>query len=217
MAKNKVKYYVVWVGRETGIFTDWDKCKQQVEHFEGAKYKSFASLQEAQNAFLQQPDSVQMAKSHAQYVKYKDTGAKNQVLSADVIVPSLSVDAACSGNPGVMEYRGVDTQTGQVIFHQGPFSCATNNIGEFLALVHGLAYMKKNGYSYPIYSDSRTAQSWVRQRQCKTKLERCEENQELFRMVERAQHWLQHNTYTTQIIKWNTERWGEIPADFGRK
>lgn len=210
MAKQKQKFYVVWAGREQGIFTSWNDCKKQVEGFEGAIYKSFDSMQEAQKAFMSEPHNY-IGKGK------KSQPAQKRQLPAAVIYPSLSVDAACSGNPGVMEYRGVDTKTGQVIFHQGPFADATNNIGEFLALVHGLAYMQKMGYNYPIYSDSRTAQSWVRQRQCKTKLPVTWSNETVFELVRRAEQWLRTHSYTNTIIKWDTDNWGEIPADFGRK
>ncbi|MEM6724723.1 MAG: RNase H family protein, partial [Bacteroidota bacterium] len=130
---------------------------------------------------------------------------------------SLSVDAACSGNPGLMEYRGVDTKTGEEIFRMGPFQHGTNNVGEFLALVHGLALLKKQGLSMPIYSDSKIAMGWVAKKKCKTKLDRITVNEKLFQLIERAENWLKANTYNTTILKWDTKNWGEIPADFGRK
>lgn len=136
---------------------------------------------------------------------------------ANIIQNSLSVDASCLGNPGVMEYRGVDTGSGREIFRIGPFWEATNNIGEFLALVHGLALLQKEQSSVPIYSDSVTALAWVRKKQCKTTLYRCEANRPLFELIERAEKWLRHHTYTTLVLKWDTVHWGEIPADFGRK
>lgn len=210
MAKQKQKFYVVWVGREQGIYTDWDSCKKQVEGFEGAQYKSYNNIEDAQKAFLTGAGKNLYNKYNAQITPIAN-------LHHEIIYPSLSVDAACSGNPGEMEYQGVDTQTKQRIFHQGPFSEATNNIGEFLALVHALAYMQKNGYTYPIYSDSVTAQSWVRQKKCKTKLAETPENKTLFDLIHRAEQWLHTHTYTNKIIKWDTDHWGEIPADFGRK
>ena len=130
---------------------------------------------------------------------------------------SIAVDAASSGNPGIMEYRGVDTRTGKVLFRQGPFPEATNNIGEFLAIVHGLAYLQKNKSSRVIYSDSRTAIGWVRKKKCNTKLQVSEKNRDLFDMIRRAEHWLTNNAYKNPVVKWETRAWGEIPADFGRK
>jgi len=130
---------------------------------------------------------------------------------------SISVDAACSGNPGMLEYRGVYTKTGKEIFHQGPFRNGTNNIGEFLAIVHALALLKQKNSQLPLYSDSRTALKWVQQKKAKTKLEKNEENEYLFELIARAENWLQNNEYSTPLLKWETEAWGEIPADFGRK
>jgi ribonuclease HI len=129
----------------------------------------------------------------------------------------VAVDAACSGNPGPMEYRGVYLLTGQQIFHYGPVY-GTNNIGEFLAIVHALALMKQKGISMTIYSDSRNALSWVKQKKCKTKLERTPKTEELFQMIERAENWLKNNSYDhIPLLKWETDQWGEVPADFGRK
>ena len=128
----------------------------------------------------------------------------------------IYTDGACSGNPGPMEYRGVHIASRQEVFHFGPTK-GTNNIGEFLAIVHGLALLKQKGFDMPIYSDSVNAISWVRQKKCKTKLPRTAETEELFKLIERAEKWLRENTYTTRILKWETKEWGEIPADFGRK
>ena len=127
-----------------------------------------------------------------------------------------ALDAACSGNPGAMEYRGVHVASRQEIFHFGPMY-GTNNIGEFLAIVHGLALLKQKGFDMPIYSDSVNAINWIKQKKCKTKLPRDAKTEELFHLIERAEKWLRENTYTTRILKWETKQWGEIPADFGRK
>ncbi|MGO3238753.1 MAG: RNase H family protein, partial [Psychroflexus halocasei] len=129
----------------------------------------------------------------------------------------ISVDAASSGNPGKMEYRGVITKTKEELFKIGPFEQGTNNIGEFLALVHGLAFLKSKNSQLAIYSDSKIAMSWVRQKKCKTKLQKNAKNAKVFELIKRAENWLKTNTYSTTILKWNTKEWGEIPADFGRK
>ena len=208
----KKKFYVVWEGHKKGVFTSWDTCKKQIDNFKGAQYKSFVSKIEAEQAFK------------GKYEDYKGKDTKKVLLSASAlkkfgkpIFPSLSVDAACAGNPGKMEYRGVDSETKQQLFIQGPFEKGTNNIGEFLALVHGLGYLKQKNLNYPIYSDSKIAMSWVKNGQCRTNLPISSENQQLFELVKRAEKWLKENKYTTQILKWETKAWGEIPADFGRK
>ncbi|MBR2369591.1 MAG: ribonuclease H family protein [Paludibacteraceae bacterium] len=203
-----MKFYVVWQGRETGIFTSWEECKPQIEDYKGAQYKSFKTREEAEQAF-----------AHSYYAainKDKKTDVKNSP-TPPFIKNSIAVDAACSGNPGDMEYRGVNVFNGQQLFLQGVYKEATNNIGEFLAIVHGLALLKKQNSDWPIYSDSITAISWIKAKKCKTKLERTENNAEVFARIEAAEKWLATNTYTTKIYKWDTKAWGEIPADFGRK
>ncbi len=198
------KFYVVWEGRMTGIFDTWSECKASVEGHQGAKYKSFATREEAVEAF--RTGFVPTAKCKTFRTA---TTQPNPI--------SLSVDAACSGNPGRMEYRGVFTNSGTELFHQGVFDDATNNIGEFLAIVHGLAFLKKQNLPYPIYSDSVSAISWVRAKKCKTKLLPSAQNQAVFDLIARAEKWLRENDYPNMILKWDTPQWGEIPADFGRK
>ena len=129
---------------------------------------------------------------------------------------ALAVDAACSGNPGPMEYRGVHLPSGKQVFHFGPIQ-GTNNIGEFLAIVHALALMKQKGVKMTIYSDSRTALAWVRNRKAKTTLQHTPETERALELVARAEQWLRTNGVDVPIEKWDTDNWGEIPADFGRK
>lgn len=165
MAKQR-KFYVVWNGRNPGIYTDWAGCKAQIENFPEARYKSFESEEQAEEAFSCESKNYIGKRRLPSGVKKVASDSKPQL-------EALAVDAACSGNPGKMEYRGVYVRTGAEVFHAGPFQQGTNNIGEFLALVHGLAYLKKYGYEHPIYSDSVNAISWVRQKKCKTKLMQC--------------------------------------------
>ncbi|MFT7157868.1 MAG: ribonuclease HI [Parvicella sp.] len=210
MAKKKQKYYVVWQGRTTGIFHSWDECKRQIDAFTGAQYKSYESISEAEAALKR---GYEKSKSTAT----KSTSSSSSSSVGQPILNSISVDAACSGNPGLMEYKGVVTHNKKELFIKGPYPHGTNNVGEFLALVHGLAFLKKQNSQLPIYSDSRIAIGWVQKKKCKTKLDRLAINEELFDLIERGEKWLRDNTYTTQILKWETKVWGEIPADFGRK
>jgi len=217
----KQKFYVVWQGAETGIFTTWEECKPNVIGQVGAKYKSFKTQAEAEEAFSMGFDAYRAThpmSSEGECEKSSPSrGDIEGATPAPAINDSIAVDAACSGNPGKMEYRGVYLKTGKEIFHYGPVF-GTNNIGEFLAIVHGLALLKQKGLlTMPIYSDSRNAQLWVKERKCKTKLERNAKTEQLFQMIERAENWLKTNSYANPIIKWPTEHWGEIPADFGRK
>ena len=208
MAK-KSKFYVVWNGLNPGIYRSWDDCQAQIKGVKGAVYKSFDSKEEAERAYASPAYS---------YMKKK---ADTPTFTLDTLPPvveryALAVDAACSGNPGPMEYRGVYLGDGKEIFHFGPVH-GTNNIGEFLAIVHALAMLDKQGLKMTIYSDSRTAISWVRKKCCKTQLERTEETEQLFQLIERAEAWLKAHRVTIPIVKWETEQWGEVPADFGRK
>src|SRR5699024_7350127 len=134
--KNK-KYYVVWNGKKPGIYKTWKECKAMVAGYKNPQYRAFPTMPEAQEAFennywaygkrtTQNPNGEQLAKS------------------GKINLHSIAVDAASSGKPGIMEYRGVDTKTKKVLFHAGPFPLGTNNIGEFLALVHGLAFLHQH-------------------------------------------------------------------------
>lgn len=138
-------------------------------------------------------------------------------LPLEVKANAWAVDAACSGNPGPMEYQCIDLSTGSQVFHFGPVH-GTNNIGEFLAIVHALALMEKQGIKDKvIYSDSYNAILWVNKKACKTKLERNPRTEELYQIVARAEQWLRTHNINVPIIKWETKKWGEVPADFGRK
>ncbi len=207
MAQNK--FYVVWQGLNPGIYASWEECRLQVAGFENARYKSFPTLEDAERAFLENPwKHLNSKKKIGSAVSSPNTG---------IIRESLAVDAACSGNPGFLEYRGVLVADNREIFHVGPLEEGTNNIGEFLAIVHALALLKKQKQKIPVYSDSMNAIKWVAQKRCNTRLERSEKNRPLFELIARAEIWLQNNSYQNPILKWETKKWGEIPADFGRK
>lgn len=226
MAK-KQKYYVVWQGKKPGIYTDWDECKEQVHGVVGAQYKSFDTMAEAEAASrLPYSSVVQSSGSNGHNESTGQSGClvidengmtaiKPGTENAPVL-DALAVDAACSGNPGVMEYQGIYIPTRTRVFHYRAEK-GTNNIGEFLAIVHGLSYLKKHRLNQIIYSDSVNAISWVRQKVCKSKLVEDASTAELWDYIHRAENWLRANSYTTEIRKWDTDNWGEIPADFGRK
>lgn len=210
------KYYVVWKGVNPGIYRSWDEAKKQIHGIQGARYKSFTSAAEAKAAFEQGYvyENSQASKKNNSQIKSKEALIKAGIIVAN----SICVDAACSGNPGDLEYRGVETVSGQQLFHVGPLNLGTNNIGEFLALVHAAAGFQKSGRTdVVIYTDSITAMAWVREKKVKSKLPRTRENEELFELVDRALLWLQKNHIKNPIRHWNTPEWGEIPADFGRK
>lgn len=211
--ESKRKYYVVWEGRISGVYDNWQSCKEQIDQYQGAKYKGFPSKLEADKAFRE---------GYAQFYKNNPAARKSQTsafggTSDAPILNSLSVDAAWNTVSKAMEYQGVYTASKELIFKKGPYAGASNNIGEFLALVHGLALLKKQNSPIPIYSDSITAIAWVRDKKHKSVILPTEQNEEIFEMLQRAELWLLNNSFTTKILKWNTKEWGEIPADFGRK
>lgn len=214
MAKNK-KYYVVWKGVLPGVYSSWDECKKNVHGYENALYKSFPCMEEAQQAFSENPWKHLNPKNSKKSVRTEKSSLS--VSKSEIVTNSIAVDAACSGNPGLMEYRGVNVADGDEIFHVGPLEEGTNNIGEFLAIVHALALLKNDNKNTPIYSDSVNAIKWVVKKKCNTKLERSARNKAVFELIERAEKWLHSHDYSNQILKWETRSWGEIPADFGRK
>ncbi len=204
----KSKFYVVWKGRKTGIFDTWEACAEQVKGFTGAEYKAFASRAAAERAFQ---------RDYNAYAGKPSSDRQWLFALEPPIAESYCVDAACSGSPGRLEYRGVHTSTGKEIFRRGPFENGTNNIGEFLALVHALAWLKRKGIAAPVYSDSATAVAWVKGKKCKTELALDKRNAPLFELITRAETWLAENEPANPVLKWDTEAWGEIPADFNRK
>jgi ribonuclease HI len=210
MAK-KQKYYVVWQGKIPGVYDNWAIAEKQIKGVPDAKFKSYELESEAIKAFSEKAEK---------HIYGKRVEVKQNPINVKIgqpIAESISVDAACSGNPGVLEYQGVETISKKVIFKMGPFPEGTVNLGEFLALVHGIAYLQKHNSIYPIYSDSRTALAWVKNKKIKTTLERNKKNEGLFELVDRAIIWLNNNSYINKTLKWETEFWGENPADFGRK
>ncbi len=213
MAKSKKKYYVVWEGNNPGIYDSWADCQLQIKGYPNAKYKSFGNKQEAIEAYRG------TAQEHIKVGKMRKTPGTiygREKSRERIVWESISVDAACSGNPGVTEYQGVHTKDGSRIFYQ-KFPLGTNNIGEFLAIVHALAMFQKLGKDTPIYSDSKIAMGWVQKGKCKTTLVKNARTAQLYELIERAETWLRNNTYKNPLLKWETKRWGEIPADFGRK
>lgn len=210
------KYYVVWAGHDTGVFDSWEECKLVVDGFPGAKYKSYPNLEAAVAAYRGEgPDSgMDLLKA----IVSRPAMSVNYAAFPEIDRSAIAVDAACSRNPGPVEYRGVSLATGEEIFHVGPLEDGTNNLGEFLAIVHALALMEKQAkIGQTIYSDSKTAMAWVRNRCVKTTLAPTPGNEKIRELVARAEKWLQTHTPQNHVTKWKTEEWGEIPADFGRK
>lgn len=223
-----MKYYTVWIGRHPGVYDTWDDCLEQVKNFPGAKYKSFSSAAAASEAYRMgsaEEDSGDLTRLLNGAGEAREKKRRGKEKSApphymdnpEVDLNAWAVDAACSKNPGPVEYRGVDLMSGKEIFRVGPLQGGTNNLGEFLAIVHALALQEKMGIIRPIYSDSVSGMAWVRNRCIRTTLTETTENAPLFNLLRRGIHWLNTHSWKTPVMKWDTPRWGEIPADFGRK
>lgn len=212
MAK-KPKFYVVWKGRETGIFTSWDDCKAQTNGFDGAVFKSFESKELAEKAFHSSSDDY-VGKQKKVVHKLSPEELKR---FGKPIENAIAVDGAWDNTTGLVEYQGVYIKTGEVLFHIGPLEDGTINMVEFLAIVHAVALCKQWHWNVPIYSDSRIALGWVKEKKARTNHLPSDKNKKLFEMLARAEKWLETNTYQNEILKWETKAWGENPADFGRK
>lgn len=209
------KYYVVWEGRAPGIYDSWEECHDQIDGYPGAKYKSYASQEAATEAFRGRPEQHMTFLRRLGTVKHAPV---DYTSIPGIRLDAWAVDGACSRNPGPMEYRGVRVADGAEIFRIGPYEGGTNNIGEYLALVHALALLHRAGdTTTPVYSDSRTGLAWLRRRAANTTLTPTPENASLRAVIARADAWLRTHNPANPILKWDTDRWGEIPADFGRK
>lgn len=226
MAEKK-KFYVVWEGYEPGVYDNWEDCQAQVIGYPGAKYKSFKSQEEAVTAYRGSGEEEETLLTRIA-LKNLETLAETKVdtqpsrpdysLIPEINQTAIAVDGACAGNPGMMEYRGVKVATGEEVFHVGPLEDGTNNVAEYLALIHALALLfKQNDFTTPVYTDSATAVSWVRNRGCRTQLPPTDRNRKIFEMLARANLWIRSHDPRNPILRWNTSLWGEIPADFGRK
>ena len=213
------KVYIIFAPLEwKGIYYTWEDCKGALDRCrgQGHSFSSFKKLTDAQEALR-----------CGTLRSYKEKKAKTKAwldpaLPADcrVQLPCLVVDAACSGYPGPVEYRGVVLPEEYEAFRCGPYVSGTNNIGEYLAIVTGLRWLEQNTLSFPLYSDSRCAIGWVKGHgNCNSHLETI--GPELTDLVARAERWVHSSPnsrkLTQRVRKWETVRWGEVPADYGNK
>jgi ribonuclease HI len=210
--KKKIKFYTVWVGRNPGIYSSWEECQLQINGFESAVYKSFSTREEAENAFKSDSKEyigIDNFKSALSDLELRLVGLPKE--------NSICVDGAWNTSTNIIEYQAVVFPKKEIIFHAGPFSAGTNNIAEFLAIVHAFTYCQKNPNISVIYSDSKTAISWVKRKKAATKIAQNDANAQIISIVHRAEDWLRKNEYPVPVLKWETLAWGENPADFGRK
>ena len=201
------RFYAVWKGRRTGVFASWAECEAATRGYPGAQFKGFETRAEAERALRGSYEAHQGKPASSQRWLFAAHPPR---------LPSIAVDAACSGSPGTLEFRGVETETGKPVFEAGPFADGTNNVGEFLAIVDAMRWLDAHAHDWPVYSDSANAIGWVLAGKCNTKLRRLPSNRTLFQMIAGAEQWLA-SAGRRRVLKLDTKAWGEIPADYGRK
>lgn len=185
------KFYAVKRGRSPGIYLTWAECELQVKGFQNAKFKSFNSLLEAET-YINDVEELQH----------------------ELPIHGLAVDASLlKGSKG--EFQIVDLSTGKLIYSSPVYVDTTVNVMEFLAIIKAIEISRTQieFTKCDIYSDSATAITWVKNKHINSKLELTEE---LKLLVDNALIVLNQNC-ENKIIKWDTNSFGEIPADFSRK
>ena len=216
------KYYVVWVGQDPGVYDNWEDCELQVKNFPGARYKSFPNREAAVEAYRAgSEDSLGIAKAIVRHLAATADKPRDYTSIPGVRLDAIAVAGACAGNPGRMEYRAVRLADNKELFRVGADGryTGTNNIAEYLAIIHLAAALKKKGdFTTPIYTDSRNTLAWLRRGRSRTTLAENDATRPTLELLRRADKWLAENgPIRNPILKWQTEIWGEIPADFGRK
>lgn len=124
----------------------------------------------------------------------------------------IAVDAAHSMKNSVTEYQGINLATGERLFYQN-LGNQTINIGEFLAVVEAVKYIIEHDFQpRTIYTDSQTAIAWFNAKSTASNKQNKEVRKaELFLRV------LSADVDSIKVQHWDNRRWGETPADFGRK
>lgn len=213
MASRKRKFYVVWEGKTPGVYDSWDACAAQIRNYSNARFKAFPTREAAAQAFGEGPGDYWGTSKFVSALSRQELAAIGPPPRA-----GLCVDAACDSTSGVMEYRGLWLPDRSIAFQVGPLEHGTNNIGEFLAIVHALALLARESRDSPVYTDSRTAIGWVRRKAANSKvMAEGRTSPKVNELVVRAEQWLKSHDHVNEILKWHTEAWGEIPADYGRK
>lgn len=202
---NLQKYYTVWAGLTTGVFSSWKQCQRQILGFKGARFKSFQTLTEAKAALNR---------------RYQDRGNNErlpiqtifQIDDTRPITNSITVNGTCNIATGEVEIQAVHTGSKHLVFWKGPYHDGTGDMAEFIAIVETLKYLKSRKLSMPIYSESSTAIKWITNREATTKLPRRASNRELYDFFDSCLAWLDDYTYYNRILKWNTKEWSRSPA-----
>lgn len=213
MAKNK--FYVVWKGRDTGIFTSWSEVNELIKGFSGAEYKSYADQETAELEF-----SLGSPKGRSNDENHTTTKLKEEP-SDDHKAPDhecLTVDGSYLGGKKIMQYRCVWNQSKEEVFSTKPIEGGNQNIAEFLALVGAMKYrVSTKQYDLHIYSDSQTALSWVRNCKIKSSYDLSQLDEVVQERIYGALKFIAKSGVRKNLYKWDSALWGDIPADYGRK
>ena len=134
------KFYVVWAGRKTGVFTDWPTAHQYVDKFPGAKFKSFATQAEAAQAFRSGSPASAGPRTPA-----KDSNRAPAKVPATSAGLQIYCDGACEPNPGSAGSGIVVYRDGKLVqLWYGLYNPhGTNNTAELNALHHALLMAEK--------------------------------------------------------------------------
>ncbi|MFT5445653.1 MAG: ribonuclease HI [Gammaproteobacteria bacterium] len=167
------KYYVVWQGRKTGVFADWVSCKQQVDKFPGARFKSFSSRAEAEVAYGKPGTVATVSSARANTVaragarpasRAKSNNAVKTYSIAEVEAlqadTKIFTDGGCEPNPGqagsgIAVYR---EQKPDQLWYGLYNPAGTNNTAELNALHQGMLMAEQEtsvGRSVAIFCDSK--------------------------------------------------------------
>jgi ribonuclease HI len=153
------KFYVVWSGRQTGVFTDWATTQRAVNKYAGARFKSFPTRAEAEEAFAGGVATSASPNAAGRQKAATPDSERRASHTAHHFEVTIYCDGACEPNPG---HAG----SGIVVYRTGKLAelwfglynpTGTNNSAELNALYHALRMAEaeiKAGNTVEVCSDS---------------------------------------------------------------
>jgi len=162
------KFYVVWKGAKTGVFSTWSEVQNHTQGRSDAQFMGFPSKEEAEAAFASTYTKALMKRSLANKSTTSSTTTTKKVASpklapsTDKITAEIQIycDGACSPNPG-------KSGTGLALYQQGKINSlyyglyqanGTNNTAELNGLLYAFKLAKKylpNVEQVQVLSDSK--------------------------------------------------------------
>jgi ribonuclease HI len=153
------KFYVVWLGRQTGVFTDWATTQRAVDKYAGARFKSFPTRAEAEQAFGRGGNASIPPKTPSRQKAATPDSKRSATRTSDQFNVTIYCDGACEPNPG-------NAGSGIVVYRAGKLAelwfglynpRGTNNSAELNALYHALRMAEaeiRTGNTFEVCSDS---------------------------------------------------------------